>query len=39
MGGHGGEWWFNKSVRAILREASSGVKGLSILAANESVHI
>ena len=39
MDGHGGEWWFNKSVRAISREAASGVTALSILAANVSVHI
>ena len=39
MDGHGGEWWFNKSVRAISREAASGVTALSISAANISVHI
>ena len=33
------DWWFNKSVRAISREAASGVTALSILAANVSVHI
>ena len=32
-----GEWWFNKSVRAILREEASGVTLLSISAANEVV--
>ena len=34
MDGHGGEWWFNKLVRAILREAASGV-----ISANVSIHI
>ena len=39
MDGHGGEWWFNKSVRAISREAASVVTALSISAANVSVNI
>ena len=39
MDGHGGEWWFNKSVRAISRESVSGVTALSISAENVSVYI
>ena len=37
---YGWSWgWFNKSVRAISREAASGETALSISAANVSVHI
>ena len=39
MDDHGGQWWFNKSLRAVTREAASTVTSLSISAANVSVYI